>query len=363
MIYRDILDTLRFDRMPLLAIVCTGAMLWSSVALAGPKPQLNSVVSTTAAEGEEEEVEEKSPISVSLSVSTSVGIGAFHPGAQQQTAVSTGITPSLSYSLGDGLSLKTSIGGSWYQVLDYETSLEKDKFLFTDMYFQLGHSKVYSNEDLGLTIGATFRAYLPTSLSSQLQNRILTIRPGLNMSWSFGPVSVSSFVIFAKYFNTSSDRSINCDTYQNEDECREGRGDDEDGMFGGFESEQNGGEVYLPSAGVNSFYIGYNFGVNWTITEGLNLSTGLTMYHLFGYKSFSTTEGISSQYASSGRNQVDRLIASIGLSYQLHKNLGLSLGLATDTARPFGADGKDLVILAFDRGNITSLSFGINGSL
>jgi hypothetical protein len=247
-------------------------------------------------------------------------------------------------------------------VVDYETPLERDKFLFTDMYFQLGHSSVYSDEDLGLTVGASFRVYLPTSLSSQLQNRILSIRPGVNMSWSFGPVTLSSLLIFAKYFNTNADRSINCDLFTDAEQCKEGRGDDPTGMFGGFESEVKGGEVYLPSAGLNSFYVGYNFGVNWTIVEGLDLSTGLTMYHLFGYKSFDADE-LAGEYAKPGRNQTDRLIASIDLSYQVHKNIGLSLGLGTDTVRPFGDDGKDLVVLAFDRGNITSISFGINGSL
>ncbi len=105
-------------------------------------------------------------------------------------------------------------------------------------------------------------------------------------------------------------------------------------------------------------------GLGWTITEGLNLSAGLTMYHLFGYKSFDVDE-FSSQHAKAGRNQTDRLIASIDLSYQVHKNISLSLGLGTDTVRPFGADGKDLVVLDFERApdNITSLSFGITGSL
>lgn len=356
---RDLVDLRRADLVALSAIALGGMLVWSTTAWAGPKPQLNTSVSSTAAEGEEEE-EDKSPISVSLSVSTSVGVGSFASGYGQQTAVSTGITPSLGYSLGDGVSLKTSIGTSWYQINDYDTPFQTDKFLFTDMYFQLANGSVYSNEDLGLTVGASFRLYLPTSLSSQLQNRILTMRPGFNMSWKFGPVSVSSWVVFAKYLNTNQDRSIVCAGA----DCPEGRGDDPDNaiVHGGFESEAQAGEIYIPSAGSTSFYVGYNVGLGWTIIEGLNLSAGLTMYHSFGYKSI-PVDGLSADNAVAGRSQTDRLITSIGLSYQVHKHIGLSMGLSTDTSRPYGADGKDIVLLAFDRGNITSLSFGITGSM
>jgi len=360
---RDLVDLRRADLAALSVIALAAMLVWSSTAWAGPKPQLNNSVSSTAAAGEEEE--EPSPISVSMTVSTGIGIGSFVSGVQQQTAVSTGFTPLLSYSLGDGISLTTSIGGTWYQVLDYGSSLETDRFLFTDMYFEFGHGSVYSNEDLGLTIGATFRVYLPTSLSSQLQNRILSIRPGLSMSWTFGPVSVSSGLIFTKYFNTNADISLNCETFTDPSQCLEGRGDDPGGIVhGGFESESRAGEIYIPSAGINSFYVGYSVGMGWTILEGLSLSAGVTAYHLFGYKSLAIDE-FSSQHARPGRNQTDRLITSIGLSYQVHKNIGLSLGLGTDTARPFGADGKDLVVLDFERApdNITSLSFGITGSL
>ena len=174
-------------------------------------------------------------------------------------------------------------------------------------------------------------------------------------------MSLSSWVVFAKYFVTATDRSINCDTYTDPALCIEGRGP---APGGGFESEVSGGEVYLPSAGVNSFYVGYNVGLSWKIIEDLSLGAGLTMYHLFGVKSYDIDQ-YSSGNAKAGRNQMDRLIASLSLSYQVHKNVGLSLGLGTDTVRPFGADGKDLVILDFERApdNITSVSFGVTGSM
>jgi hypothetical protein len=339
----------------------------------------SATVSTSTEEGDDaDEPEEKaSPISVRLSISTSVGLGSFVAGDQQQIGVATGFSPSISYKLDGGVSLKTGIGATWYQINDYNTAFANHRFLFSDMYLQAGHGSVFTDKELGFTVGASFRVGLPTSLSAQLQNRVLSIRPGLNMNWSFGPVSLSSAVMFSKSFNTNADRSINCETYTDPEQCRQGRDADPTasadalgnqdggpGAGGGFESEVRGGEVFLPSGGLTSFYVGYNVGLGWEIVEGLNLSFTTAIYHIFGYKALPKDE-YSSQHAKAGRSQTDRLLTSIDLSYQVHKHIGLSLGLATDTVRPFGADGTDLVILDFKRApdNITSLSFGINGSL
>lgn len=382
------LQPLHVDRAILSLIVGVSVLFASSVSAAETEETTattvtssdeSATVSTSSEEGDEADAPEEkaSPISVRLSVSTSVGLGSFVAGDQQQIGVATGFSPSISYKLDGGVSLMTGIGGTWYQINDYNTAFENHRFLFSDLYLQAGHGSVFSDEDLGLTIGASFRLSLPTSLSAQLQNRILSIRPMVNMRWSFGPVSLSSAVMVSKSFNTNADTSINCETYADPSQCREGREADPaasadalgnqdggPGVGGGFESEVRGGEVFIPSSGLTSFYVGYNVSLGWTIIEGLNLSFTTALYHLFGYKALPKDE-YSSEYAQQGRSQTDRLLTSIDLSYQVHKNIGLSLGLATDTVRPFGADGTDLVILDFKRApdNITSLSFGINGSL
>ena len=355
------------------------SVLFINSPLASAQEESETTVTSSSDDAGEEAAEEAapSPISVALSVSTSVGIGSFVSDLQQQVGVATSFSPTISYALDGGVRLKTGIGGTWYQINDYNTSFENHRFLFSDLYLDASQGSVFSDEDLGLNIGAAFRLYVPTSLSSQLQNRVLSIRPSLNMSWSFGPVTLSGVLMFLKSFNTNADRSINCETYTDPTQCIEGREADPNasalslgnpdggpGVGGGFESEVQGGEVFLPSAGLTSFYVAYSLSLGWSIIEGLNLSLGASLYHSFGYKALPKDE-FSSDYAQGGRSQTDRLITSLSLSYQVHKNIGLSLGLATDTVRPFGADGKDLVIFDFTRApdNITSLSFGINGSL
>ncbi len=380
------MTTARCVNRGILSLILSGMLILApslaaaqSESPAEAQPEASATVSSASdsAEEESEEAEKPSPISVALSIGTSVGIGSFVSGEQQQVGVATSFSPSISYKLDGGVSLKTGVGGTWYQINDYNTAFENHRFMLSDVYLQASHGTVVNDEDLGLRIGASFRMNLPTSLSSQLQNRLFSLTPSLNMTWSFGPVSLSGSLMLSKSFNSNADRSINCETYTDPEQCREGRDADpgasasslgnEDGgpgVGGGFESEVRGGEVFIPSTGLTSFYVGYSLGLGWAIIEGLNLSVSAALYHLYGYKSLPKDE-FSSQYARAGRSQTDRLRTSVSLSYQVHKHVGLSLGLATDTVRPFGADGKDLVIFDFSRApdNITRLSFGINGSL
>ena len=301
------------------------------------------------------------PIRAALAVSTSVGIGTFADGVQRQPSVTTSFSPSLTYDIGNGMSLRTSIGGVWYQINDYSSALEEGRFLLTDLGLTFGHSSIASDKETGFNLSGQFSLSLPTSLASQYQNRILAISPRLAASWKVGPVTIATSVQFKKYFMTSSTPSINCEAYENETECIEGRGPD---PTGGFVSEVRGGEVFIPSYGLSSFYVSYSPSVTWEMVEGLNLNLAVIAYHIFGVVS-TEVDDLSSPNAKRGRNQTDRLLSSVSLSYAVHKNLGISLGLSTDTVRPYGADGKDFVFFDFSRAsdNITSVSLGLTGSI
>ena len=308
-----------------------------------------------------EEEDAPLPIRAALTVSTSVGIGTFADGVQRQPSVTTSFSPSLTYVIGDGMSLRTSIGGVWYQINDYSSALEEGRFLLTDLGLTFGHSSIASDKDTGFNLSGQFSLNLPTSLASQYQNRILAISPRLVASWKVGPVTIATSVQFKKYFMTSSTPSLNCEAYENEAECVEGRGPD---PTGGFVSEVRGGEVFIPSYGLSSFYVSYSPSVTWEMIEGLNLSLVVAAYHIFGVVS-TEVDDLSSPNAKRGRNQTDRLLSSVSLSYAVHKNLSISLGLSTDTVRPYGADGKDFVFFDFSRAsdNITSVSLGLTGSI
>jgi hypothetical protein len=310
---------------------------------------------------EDAEKEEATPLSVSISIGTSVGIGSFVSGPTQQVSISTGITPTISYKLADKMSLSAAIGGSIYHVNAYGSAAFNGQFLIGDAYATFSHSSLFKDADSGFNLSGALRLYFPTSLSSRFQNRILSVRPSFTGSIKTGPVSFSFTTMFTKYFNTSTTRSIDCGDNFDEGLCIEGRGP---GVGGGFESEVKGGEVFLPSAGINSFYVGNGLNATWTIVDGLTLGASVTVYNLFGYRSYDVDE-YSSENAQPGRSQVDRLITGIDLGYQINKKLSMSLGFSTDTIRPFGADGKDLVVLDLSRAsdNISAVGLSFAGSL
>ena len=301
------------------------------------------------------------PLTASVTVGTSVGLGTFVSGPTQQASVATSITPRLAYKLTDKMSLSAAIGGAIYHLNDYNSGMYNGRFLFGDLYATLSHASVMKHEDSGLNVSAALRLYFPTSLASRFQNRIISVRPSFTGSIKAGPVSFSLTTMFTKYFNTSTSPSLNCDSNFDAGLCIEGRGP---GVGGGFESEFKAGEVFLPSAGISSFYFGNGLNATWSIMDGLSLGASVTIYNLFGYRSFDIGE-FSSENAKPGRSQTDRLITGIDLSYQINKKLSVTLDFSTDTIRPFGADGNDLVVLDITRAsdNISAIGLSFAGTL
>lgn len=299
--------------------------------------------------------------SASLTVETSIGIGTFVSEPQDQSLVVTSFSPSGAYDLGDSLSVAASFAVSWYQVLDFNTPLEKNQILLSDINLALAHSSIWKHEDSGFNLSGALAIALPTSLASQFQNRLFTLKPSLTASIPVGPVSFSYTFAFGKYFNLTAAATVDCDDFANPDDCREGRADNPD--FG-FESERRGAEVYLPGGGSSSYYFQNSFSVRWAIIEGLSLALGVGIFNTFGTRSFES-DGLTSDNASAGRSQADRLVSSLALSYQIIRQLSVGASLVTATGRPFGAQGNDFVIFDFSRApdNITSINFSVTGSL
>ena len=304
----------------------------------------------------------KLPISGTLEISTAIGLGSFYGDTRRQTAVSIGFIPALRYKVSKVISVSGSMAGTLYAKNGYGSAISNGTFWVSDLHFTLSHGKLYENKNLGLTLSGAFRVYFPTSLSSRFQNRIMTMRPSLSARFKFGSVSISFLSMFAKYFSSSTVPSVNCGDFT-EGACIDGRPSGP-GVGGGFESERNGGEVFLPGYGTSSFYVGNALSVSWKILEGLSLSASATLYNLFGFRSYGVDD-LSSVNARPGRSQTDRLITNITLSYKIVRQLTVGLEFTTDTIRPLGADGNDLVIFDTRRGpdNISSIAFSLTGSL
>ena len=322
-----------------------------------PAATTTTTVSSAEATGEEEPEEESFPLSAKLSIALSVGANTFMPGERNQPSVSTSFTPSLRYKLTDAISLSAGWGLSWYQVLDYGTSYATNTVLWSDPYLSVGYSGIWSDEDLGLRLSGGLRVYGGASLGSQIQTRRITLRPSLNFSWTLEPVSISYTLSVAKHFNESTRANLDCTAYSDPELCAEGRGSGP-GPMGSFESERRGGAFTIPGAGVTSFYVSNSIILAVDPMEGLSLSLGVSIYNYFGYSSLSADDEYASDNAKAGRNQTDRMIWSLGVSYQAMKYLSVYASMDSDTTRPFGDEGDSFVVFDFERG-VVSFDLGI----
>jgi hypothetical protein len=298
----------------------------------------------------------------SFSIETSVGIGTFVSEPQDNALVTTSFSPSGYYQLAKDLRLTASFSLTWYQVLDFDTTLAQNDALLSDISLGISHARIFHDPGSKFNLAGTLRVGLPTSLASQFQNRLFTLATSLSASIPVGPVSFSYTLGFGKYFNLTATPTLDCDDFANADECIEGR--DGNPNFG-FESERRGPEVYIRGAGASSFYVQNALGVGWSIIEGLSLSLGITISNSFGVRSF-PEDDLSSKHANGGRSQRDRLVSSLGLDYSINRHLAVGASLVTDTSSPFGAAGDDFpVIFDFTRAsdNITSVNISVTGTL
>ena len=298
----------------------------------------------------------------SFSIETSVGIGTFVAEPQDNAVVTTSFAPSAWYQLAKDLKLTAGLSLTWYQVLDIDTPLAENDVLLSDISLGISHGRIFNDPGTKFNLSGSLRVGLPTSLASQFQNRLFTLSTGLNASIPVGPVSFSYSLGFGKYFNLTATPTLDCNDVSDSAECIEGR--DSNPNFG-FESERRGPEVYIKGSGASSFYLQNSLNIAWSIIDELSLSLGFTISNSFGVRSF-PTDDLSSDHATSGRSQRDRLVSSLGLDYTINRYVAVGASLVTDTSAPFGADGNDFpVLFDFARAsdNITSVNISVTGSL
>lgn len=291
----------------------------------------------------------------------SIGLGTFVGGVQSNDLVVGSLGASGYYSVAENLKVTAGLSLTWYQVLDFDTTLKDNTFLLSDISIGLSHGRIFHDDGSGFNLGGSIRIGLPTSLASQFQNRLFSLSTGLNASIPVGPVTFTYAFSFAKYFNRTAVATLDCEDFDDETECIEGRGNNPN--FG-FESERRGPEVYLRGSGATSYAFTNSLDVSWSIIEGLDLSLGLAISNSFGVRSFPADE-FSGEHAEEGRAQGNRLTSSLSLSYQFLKELSAAVSFVTDTAQPFGADGDDFpVVFDFSRApdNISSLSLSVTGT-
>lgn len=324
------------------------------------QPATTTPTTTVSTEGTSP-VESPADYGGSLSVSTSVGLGTFVAEPQNASVVTTSFAGSAYYNLAKNLKLTAGLSLTWYQILDVDTSLPENTALLSDLSIGVSHGRIFHDDDSGFNLAGALRISLPTSLASQFQNRLFTLSTSLSASIPVGPVTFSYSLAFGKYFNLTATPTLNCDDFDDPEQCIEGRPGNPN--FG-YESERRGPEVYLRGAGATSFYLQNSLNISWSIIEDLSLSLGLAISNSYGVRSYEVDD-LSGEKATAGRSHRDRLVSSLALEYSFNKYLSAGLSLTTDTSQPFGAQGDDFpVIFDFTRAsdNITSLDASVTGS-
>lgn len=330
-------------------------------SVAAITPQAGGAPPADTSAATDEEDQNRSNFAGSVTVQTDVGIGTFAPEPHSQSLVSTTFLASGSYRLTPELHLSAVGSLTWFNVNDFYTPLPDNEALLSDISFGISHSRLYHHVDSGFNLSASFRVLLPTSLASQFQNRLITLLPGVAASIPFGDFRLNYGFSFGKFFASSSVPTVDCSDFPNPEDCVQGRNQN---SALGFETERRGGEVWLPGSGMNSFFVANNLSLSWSPTDRLSFGLSFGIFTYFGLRSLPVDE-FSTKYAKAGRQQRDRLISSVSVSYQLFDSLSISSNLVTDASQPFGARGDSFpVIFDFSRAatNNTSISLALTGT-
>ena len=333
------------------------ALALAAALVAGP-----AVAATPAAEVTSEGSESAatpSKISASVTAATSIGIGTFVEGPQKRELIVGSLTPRLSYKLANTVSLSGALGVTWYALESAGVGYEPNRVLLGSASATLSDGSIWADKENGLNLSGSFTLGAPTSLSDQLTNKIFTMTPSAALSWKVGDFSLTGSTSFSKVFNRTNQATLDCSSFGDPQECRQGRL-----LSDSLTSESVDGEVVLTGTGLTSFAVVYGLSAGYAAMDGLNIGLGLSMSHAFGVLSLPEDEQASIN-AKTGRSQSDALTSSVSVSYRALKQLSVALSLATSTSRPLGAQGDDIVLFDFTRAsdNITSIGLSVTGSM
>jgi hypothetical protein len=328
------------------------------VALFGAPALADEPTAEVTSEGSEASAA-PSKLSASVTAATSIGIGTFVEGPQKRELIVGSLSPRVAYKLADTVSLSGGIGVTWYALESASVGFEPNRVLLGSASATLSDGSIWADKERGLNLSGSFTLVAPTSLSDQLTNKLFSMTPSLALRWKSGDFSLSGNTSFSKVFNRTNQATLDCSSFSDPEECRQGRL-----LSDSLTSESVDGEVVLTGTGLTSFAVVYGLSAGYSPMDGLNLGLGLSMSHAWGVMNL-PEDSLASVNAKTGRSQSDALTSSLSVSYQALKQLSVGLSLATSTSRPLGAQGDDLVIFDFTRAsdNITSIGLSVTGSM
>jgi hypothetical protein len=305
----------------------------------------------------------RKPFKIGVGIDHSIGSGTFAASRYALVAAKLTVSPSYAFAFrGVELSASANVTGSYeYTPPDNPTGRRYD---WADIGLNLSAPSFFIDERLTrIAVSANVGATLPISLASRWSNVITAFSGGLSLSRTIGKFTLDGTVGAKKPLYSSLGLRLPLWLVQqtNRTACM--------GAAGG----------QLPSAclaavgtdGVPPLWaLSGAISARYQLEEKVSLSAGFglgkTFKHVVGVDEFSTQAVYSNgQPVADAQGQSDRMIGTLGASYQLTDAISVSLAMGTVQA-PLTADGKALRFPFFAFRNVedsyTSYSLSFAGS-
>lgn len=209
---------------------------------------------------------------------------------------------------------------------DAETT-ENNQFTITDTFITFLMPNIYTEPVTGIRFGAWFDFLFPTALESRHANKLLTIRPGVTIGRTFGPVDIAYQFRFSKNFHSSTNPELGYDPVTG------GAPDPYAGSLGGLRDFDN-------AVGVSSdFSIMNRLTVTYEFVKDFYAALDFVIFNSWSYDTASDIDCVAlglaagcdlhSDYAQPGRGQSDLTSLTLEVGYAPLKYLTLALGVTT----------------------------------
>ena len=276
-------------------------------------PQLQAQQEGDEAEGEGEKY--LFPIGAAIILDNSVGIGTFASGEYVDRplwSMALSLRPFVRLSETMRLTLRMDLSKDIVENAD-SANATKGETLLGDLALTFSVSPLVEEPVTGLRLSAWLDVLAPTSLASQTATRILTLRPGLSLSKSFGWLNL--------VYQFRFDYNINQSKYPAFDVADSAAPPCLGAKF------LDGGGAVCGARSNTQFQFMNRLTAEFVPVENLSLTLDFLVYNSFGYEM--PEDGFTPENAKSGLGQRDLTAGTFEIGYQFIPELALALGTTT----------------------------------
>lgn len=315
-----------------------------------------AVTEAQRAEREQESGKKSFPIGGTVSLDQSLGAGTFVADEYvRRSAYDVSLSLSPYWRITPMMRLSAGVSFSTSLVENYDSDATyKRRTTMSDISLGLNHFKLWDIPRTGIRIGGGVSFSFPTSPQSRFRQLYLSSRATVSLSRSIGPVYLAYNLGFFKNFNRYTTPAIDQQDVGDHVVLAHYQG-----------NEQLTTDLIAVGGNNTSFGVMNSFMASWSIYGPLSFTAMYGINNSWTYNAF-PKDDLSSSYAVGGRGQRDSQQGVLDLTYQIRRELSVSLGTQTMVA-PKTADNKDVVFpflnLSNNYRNNTYFYLSVTGTL